>query len=73
MTRDKNVNDLVAVMDDVYEYVKTYVDSKQKILELEKNLIVMLQQTTECGYFIREYAKEGFCESPNILHCIRHI
>jgi hypothetical protein len=63
-------------MDDVYSFVKEAepikkIDSHRRIIEL------MAQQTTECAYFIRDYAmNKSFCRLVSVLqraivhHCL---
>jgi hypothetical protein len=58
--RDNRINQLVEVIDDVYSFV-TDADMVKKIESQRKILVVMAQQTTECAYFIRDYAIKGFC------------
>ena len=59
--RDNYVGRLVEVMNDVYSFVQEAepikkVESNLKIIELIE------QQTTECAYFIRDYAmNKNFC------------
>jgi hypothetical protein len=53
--RDNAVNHLLEVMADVYAFVLE-ADSVKEIKSHERILAVMVRQTTECAYFIREYA-----------------
>jgi hypothetical protein len=57
---------LIEVIDDVFSFVKD-ADEVKKIASHGKILVVMAQQTTECAYFIRDYAKKGFCMSTYTL------
>ena len=66
--RDSCIVRLVEIMDDVFSFVKEAepikkIESHGRIIEL------MAQQTTECAYFIRDYAtNESFCRSTSTLH-----
>jgi hypothetical protein len=60
--RDNRINQLVEVIDDVYSFVKD-ANLVKEIESQQKILAVMAQQTTECAYFIRDYAIKGFCGS----------
>ena len=59
--RDDAIDHLVEVMSDVYSLIHeaeslVYIESHKQILG------VLTQQTTECGYFIRDYAiNKNFC------------
>lgn len=54
--RDESVDRLVEIMRDTYAFVHE-ADSLKKI-ESQKGVIMLLtQQTIDCGYFIRDYAK----------------
>ena len=54
--RDNRVQDLVKTMSSVYAFLE---DAKQldKIASFEDTARRLLQQTTECGYFITDYAR----------------
>jgi hypothetical protein len=66
--RDSCIVRLVEIMDDVFSFVKEAepikkIESHGRIIEL------MAQQTTECAYFIRDYAmNKSFCRSSSTLH-----
>ena len=68
--RDSSIVSLVEVMDDVFSFVKEAepvkkIESHGRIIEL------MVHQTTECAYFIRDYAmNKSFCRSSSTLHVI---
>ena len=66
--RDNYVGRLVEVMDDVY----SFVEEAEPIKKVESNLrIIELieQQTTECAYFIRDYAmNRSFCTLISVHH-----
>jgi hypothetical protein len=64
--RDNRIHQLVEVIDDVYSFVKD-ADIVKKIESQEKIFAAMVQQTTECAYFIRDYAIKGFCGSAPAL------
>jgi len=61
-------------MDDVYSFVKE-AEPMKKIESHRRIVALMAQQTTECAYFIRDYAKiKSFCMSSSVLkseesHC----
>ncbi len=61
--RDRYIVRLVEVMDDVFSFVKEAepikkIESHGQIIEL------VSQQTTECAYFIRDYAmNKSLCRS----------
>ncbi|KIM86900.1 hypothetical protein PILCRDRAFT_815342 [Piloderma croceum F 1598] len=54
--RDDCIVHLVQVMDDVYSFVKE-AEPMKKIESHRRIVALMAQQTTECAYFIRDYAK----------------
>jgi hypothetical protein len=65
--RDDSVIRLVKTMDDVYSFVEE-ADPMKKIDSLGQILELMAQQTTECAYFIRDYAtNKDFCMSVSVL------
>ncbi|KIM85063.1 hypothetical protein PILCRDRAFT_817902, partial [Piloderma croceum F 1598] len=53
--RDDCMVHLVQVMDDVYSFVKE-AEPMKKIESHRRIVALMAQQTTECAYFIRDYA-----------------
>jgi hypothetical protein len=54
-------------MDDVYSFVKE-AEPVKKIESHGRIVALMAQQTTECAYFIRDYAKnKSFCMSSSTL------
>jgi hypothetical protein len=53
--RDNNLGHLLEVMADAYAFVKEAQPVK-KIESQNRIIMVMVRQTTECSYFIREYA-----------------
>ena len=51
-------------MSDVLEFVHD-ADPLKTIKAHTKTITLLIQQVTECGYFITEYAKQkSFCQSP---------
>ena len=54
--RDNRVHDLVKTMANVYAFQE---DAKQldKIASFEDTVGWLLEQTTECGYFISDYVR----------------
>ena len=76
--RDSCIVRLVEIMDDVYSFVKE-AEPIKKIESHRRIIALMAQQTTECAYFIRDYAmNENFCKSTSTLHikvshcCVRY-
>lgn len=57
---DANVVSLFKKMADLYSFVDDLKDLGNKIARLERTIVRVLVQTTECGIFIREYTKHGF-------------
>jgi hypothetical protein len=54
-------------MNDSYEFVHE-VEPLKKVESHEKIIVHIIQQTTECGYFIRDYSKnKEFCKYFRIL------
>ncbi|KIM79211.1 hypothetical protein PILCRDRAFT_74639, partial [Piloderma croceum F 1598] len=53
--RDNHIVHLVEVMDDVYSFVKE-AEPIKRIESHGRIIALMAQQTTECAYFIRDYA-----------------
>jgi len=72
--RDDRIRHLVEVISDVFAFVKDANEVK-KIASHGRILVVMAQQTTECAYFIRDYAMKGFCMSVDafIFHKIHFL
>jgi len=62
--RDDRVIRLAGTMRDVF----TFVHDAEPLKAIErhiKTITLLIQQVTECGYFIADYAKEDyFCGSP---------
>ena len=66
--RDKGIVDLVKIMDDVFSFVKE-AEPMKKIESHFRIIELMIRQTTECAYFIRDYAmNKGFCKLTCTLH-----
>jgi hypothetical protein len=57
---------LIGIVDDTFAFVKD-ADQVKKIIMQKKILVVMAQQTTDCAYFIRDYATKGFCALASAL------
>jgi hypothetical protein len=63
--RDDCIVHLVQVMDDIYSFVKE-AEPMKKIESHRRIAALMAQQTTECAYFIRDYAmNKCFCMSAS--------
>ena len=74
--RDNYIVRLVEVMDDVYSFVKE-AEPIKKIESHGRIILLMAQQTTECAYFIRDYAMNKnfcmlFCTLPDESHRYAH-
>ena len=56
-------------MSDVLAFVHD-AEPLKTIKEHIKTITLLIQQVTECGYFITEYAKQkNFCQSPIASQC----
>jgi hypothetical protein len=63
MDRDNKIEDLVGTMNDMYAFM-IEAKSLDKIKSHANILAAIAKQTTECAYFIQEYAEtKGFCMS----------
>ena len=67
MERDKNISKLFDIMNSLYSIVNDlkdkFEDKPEKASPLKDLFIWIAQQTTECYYFISEYANtKGFSE-----------
>jgi hypothetical protein len=61
--RDDNINRLLGIMKDTYDFIEV-VDPLKKVESHKPIVILLTHQTTECGYFIGDYAKnKSFCMS----------
>ena len=76
--RDSRIIGLVEIIDDVYSFVKE-AEPIKKIESHGRIIALMAQQTTECAYFIRDYAmNKSFCRSASTFHlkvshrCVRY-
>ena len=59
--RDNGVVRLASIMDDAFFFVKE-AEPIKKIESQGRIIALIAQQTTECGYFIRDYAmNKKFC------------
>ncbi|KAN0102501.1 hypothetical protein V8E52_011886, partial [Russula decolorans] len=54
--RDDNINRLLGIMKDTYDFIEV-VDPLKKVESHKPIVILLTHQTTECGYFIGDYAK----------------
>jgi hypothetical protein len=60
-TRDANIGRLVDAMNDIYGFLQE-AEPLRKIESHKRIITHIMQQTTECGYFIRDYSKnKNFC------------
>ena len=65
--RDEQIIRLAGTMSDVFTFVQD-AEPLKTIKEHIKTITLLLQQVTECGYFITEYAKQkNFCQLPLAL------
>jgi len=62
---DASVRHLVETMDNVFEFVHEAAELDLSGSSSQKDILTcMAKQTTECAYFIRDYAKnKNFCMS----------
>ena len=60
--RDERIIRLAGTMSDVFAFVHD-AEPLKAIQAHTKAITVLIQQVTECGYFIAEYTKPNFCES----------
>jgi hypothetical protein len=61
--RDESIGRLVETMNDTYEFVHE-VEPLKKVESHKEIIVHIMQQTTECGYFVRDYSKnKDFCKS----------
>ena len=66
--RDNAIVGLVEIIDDVLSFVKE-AEPVKKIKSHGRIIALMAQQTTECAYFIRDYAtNKSFCRSASTPH-----
>ena len=69
MDRDDRIQKLFTTMNSFYDIVNDLEKELKSVDSLQDLLQRIAQQTTECFYFIRDYAKtEGFRE-PNLILC----
>ena len=69
MDRDDRIQKLFTTMNSFYDIVNDLEKELKSVDSLQDLLRRIAQQTTECFYFIRDYAKtEGFRE-PNLILC----
>jgi hypothetical protein len=58
---DDNINHLVEIMGKTYAVLQD-VEALKKVKSHEGTIMSLMKQTIDCGYFIRDYAKnKGFC------------
>ena len=62
--RDNEIIRLARTMGDVFAFIQD-AEPLKAIKAHVKTATLLIQQVTECGYFITEYAKQkNFCQSP---------
>ena len=59
--RDDRINALIDIVADMFEFVHD-AEPLAKIKSYHKIIMLIVHQTIDCGYFIREYAKDNFGE-----------
>lgn len=47
-------------MEELYSFIGNVVGLQGKIKQLKVTIVRILEQTTECGIFLREYTNRGF-------------
>lgn len=57
-------------MEKLYSFVDDLEDLSNKITRLERTVVRVLEQTTECGIFLREYTASGFIRKLHRRHII---
>jgi hypothetical protein len=68
-SRDESIGRLVDIINDTYEFVHE-AEPLKKVKSHKQIIVHIIQQTTECGYFIRDYSKnEEFCKFFRTLKC----
>ena len=66
---DNKVTALASAMNDVFAFVHG-VDCLKTIEKHRKSVVLLIQQMTECSYFVAEYTKrKNFCELQSCLSC----
>lgn len=64
--RDKRITDLASTMSDAFTFVQD-AEPLSAIKVHIKIVTLLIQQVTECGYFITEYTKQkNFCQSSSV-------
>jgi len=62
--RDDQIIRLAGTMSDVFAFVRD-AEPLKTIKAYIETITLLIQQVTECGYFITAYAKQkNFCQSP---------
>ena len=56
--RDKNVKQLLEVMNDVYSFVNDAELVKERVGSQKQIVVLMVEQTIQCAYFIRDYSAD---------------
>ena len=70
---DSKVTALASAMNDVFAFVHG-VDCLKTIEKHRKSVVLLIQQMTECSYFVTEYAtRKNFCELQSHLLCLQLI
>jgi hypothetical protein len=61
-SRDESIGRLVDTINDTYEFVHE-MEPLKKVKSHKKIIVQIMQQATECGYFIRDYSNnKDYCK-----------
>lgn len=72
MERDEGIDSLAETIRDMFEFVGR-VDALKKIEAHKQTIVKIVQQTTECAYFILDYRRnDSFCLSSAYSHSLIH-
>ena len=70
---DSKVTTLASAMNDVFAFLHRG-DCLNTIEKQRKSVTLLIQQVTECNYFVTEYIKrKNFCELQSHLLCLQLI
>ena len=58
--RDDHIRSLLNTMSDTFSCLKD-VGPLEEVEMLKPTILLMAQQTMECAYYIRDYAKDSYC------------
>lgn len=72
MDTDQSLVELVDALDSVWSVVATSLELKDKLEELDNIISKIVNLTTECAIFIREYLGHGFASMSIATTSSRH-